>query len=402
MVDGYAVGAGSNLALCCDLIVASDRAKFGELFCKIGLAVDGGGTWLLPRVVGMARAKELVLTGDVLDAAEAARIGLVNRVVPAAELAAATRALAEKIAAGPPLALRLDKQLLNRAATSDLAVALEAEAFAQGLASPPRTTPKGSPRSSTSARRDSAGADVNRIVGTGMAVPPCVVDNHLLARCMATSDEWIVQRTGIRERRVSPDTYRMLQRLAEAPDKTAFMKSVFADGLDGKIDSTLTVSDLGVEAAEMALTSAGITAREVDCLVASSTLPDYAYPHTGCVIQGRLGLTATPAISLQQGCAGFVYALAIADQMMRGGMYQQVLVIGAELLSSTIEAVGAGLGIPAGRLYNNVERYGNTAAASVPIALHEVVRAGLVKDGDLVLLAAFGTGFSWGATLVRW
>ena len=360
---------------------------------------------------------------------------------------------------------------------------------------------------------------MNRIVGTGMAVPPCVVDNHLLARCMATSDEWIVQRTGIRERRVSPDTYRMLQRLAEAPDKTAFMKSVFADGLDGKIDSTLTVSDLGVEAAEMALTSAGITAREVDCLVASSTLPDYAYPHTGCVIQGRLGLTAPPAISLQQGCAGFVYALAIADQMMRGGMYRQVLVIGAELLSSAfdytdlgrdmavlfadgagacvlraepgprgvlsshlhtdgttldglsgelwgsstfppvskrkidedrarprmngrqvfvqavrhfkevvleclaangigvgdvdrfvfhqanlriIEAVGAGLGIPAGRLYNNVERYGNTAAASVPIALHEVVRAGLVKDGDLVLLAAFGTGFSWGATLVRW
>lgn len=134
MVDGYAVGAGSNLALCCDLILASDRAKFGELFSKIGLAVDGGGTWLLPRVVGMARAKELVFTGDVIDAAEAARIGLVNRVVPAAGLAAATRALAEKIAAGPPLALRLDKRMLNRAATSDLAAALETEAFSQGLA----------------------------------------------------------------------------------------------------------------------------------------------------------------------------------------------------------------------------------------------------------------------------
>src|SRR5713101_375799 len=150
---------------------------------------------------------------------------------------------------------------------------------------------------------------VARIIGTGMAVPDCVVDNHLLSRCMSTSDEWIVQRTGIRERRVSPDTYRMLQRLAEAPDKTAFMKSVFADGLDGKI---------------------------------SSTLPDYAYPHTGCVIQGRLGLTATPAISLQQGCAGFVYALAIADQMMRGGMYQQVLVIGAELLSSAFDYTDLG------------------------------------------------------------
>ena len=134
MVDGYAVGAGSNLALCCDLIIASDRAKFGELFCKIGLAVDGGGTWLLPRVVGMARAKELVFTGDVIDAAEAARLGLVNRVVPAAELESTTRALAEKIAAGPPLALRLDKQMLNRAASTDLAAALESEAFSQGLA----------------------------------------------------------------------------------------------------------------------------------------------------------------------------------------------------------------------------------------------------------------------------
>ena len=134
MVDGYAVGAGSNLALCCDLIVASDRAKFGELFRKIGLAVDGGGTWLLSRVVGLARAKELVFTGDVIDAAEAARLGLVNRVVPRGELATATRALAEKIAAGPPLALRLDKRMLNRAATGDLAAALELEALSQGLA----------------------------------------------------------------------------------------------------------------------------------------------------------------------------------------------------------------------------------------------------------------------------
>ncbi len=134
MVDGYAVGAGSNLALCCDLIVASDRAKFGELFCKIGLAVDGGGTWFLPRLVGLARAKELVFTGDIFDAAEASRIGLVNRVVHAADLAATTRELAEKIAAGPPLALRLDKQALNRAASTDLAGALEIEAFSQALA----------------------------------------------------------------------------------------------------------------------------------------------------------------------------------------------------------------------------------------------------------------------------
>jgi 2-(1,2-epoxy-1,2-dihydrophenyl)acetyl-CoA isomerase len=134
MVDGYAVGAGSNLALCCDLIVASDRAKFGELFWKIGLAPDGGGTWLLSRLVGLARAKELIFTADVIDAAEAARIGLVNRVVPAAALEPTTRVLAEKIAAGPPAVLRMAKHMVNRAATSDLATALDLEAFCQGLA----------------------------------------------------------------------------------------------------------------------------------------------------------------------------------------------------------------------------------------------------------------------------
>ena len=134
MVDGYAVGAGSNLALCCDLIVASDRARFGELFWKIGLVPDGGGTWLLSRVVGLARAKELIFTADVIDATEASRIGLVNRVVPATELMATTRALAEKIAAGPPAVLKMAKHMVNRAATSDLAAALDLEAFSQGIA----------------------------------------------------------------------------------------------------------------------------------------------------------------------------------------------------------------------------------------------------------------------------
>jgi 2-(1,2-epoxy-1,2-dihydrophenyl)acetyl-CoA isomerase len=134
MVDGYAVGAGTNLALCCDLVVASERAKFGELFNKIGLVPDGGGTWLLSRVVGLARAKELIFTGEVFDAAEAARIGLVNRVVPIAELERVTRELAEKIAAGPPGVLRLAKHMVNRAATTDLAAALDLEAYSQGLA----------------------------------------------------------------------------------------------------------------------------------------------------------------------------------------------------------------------------------------------------------------------------
>ncbi|HET7876238.1 MAG TPA: enoyl-CoA hydratase [Methylomirabilota bacterium] len=134
MVDGFAVGAGCNIALGCDLVVASDRARFGEVFAKIGLVPDGGGTWLLPRLVGLARAKELVFTADIIDAQEALRIGLVNRVVPAAALEAETRKLAQRIAAGPPMALGLAKAALNRAASSDLAAALDFEALAQSNA----------------------------------------------------------------------------------------------------------------------------------------------------------------------------------------------------------------------------------------------------------------------------
>jgi 3-oxoacyl-[acyl-carrier-protein] synthase-3 len=349
-----------------------------------------------------------------------------------------------------------------------------------------------------------------RIIGTGMAVPETAVTNALLSRCMNTSDEWIIQRTGIRERRVSPDTYRMLQRLAEAPDKAACMREIRERGLDGEIDSTLSVSDLALEASRMAL-------------VQSSTFPDFAYPAPGCVLQGRLGLTTTPVFNLSQGCAGFVYGLALADQLARGGMYRRLLVVGAELLSSAfdytdegrdmavlfadgagavvlqaevadparprglishhlhsdgsaldalsgelwgsstfppvskkkiddgrsrprmkgravfthavrrvrevvdeclganrlgpsdvdcylfhqanlriIEAVTQHFRIPAERCFNNIDRYGNTAAASVPICLHEALAAGRIREGDLVMLVAFGTGFSWGSTLLRW
>jgi 3-oxoacyl-[acyl-carrier-protein] synthase-3 len=362
-----------------------------------------------------------------------------------------------------------------------------------------------------------------RITATGMAVPEAVVTNALLSRCMSTSDEWITQRTGIRERRMSPDTYRMLLRLAEAPDKAAFMREVRDRGLDGQIDSTLTVTDLALDASRMALKGAGLAAEDLDCIVQSTTLPDLAYPAPGCVMQGRLGLTSTPVFNLAQGCAGFVYGLALADQLIRGGMYRRILVVGAELLSSAFDytdegrdmavlfADGAGaavleahetdpahprglishhlhsdgtalaalsgeiwgsstfppvskkkiddgrarprmngravfvhavrrvqevvqecldanrLGpgdvdrylfhqanlriieaatehfqIPAERCFNNLDRYGNTAAASVPICLHEALSEGRIRDGDLVMLVAFGTGFSWGATLLRW
>lgn len=133
MVDGFAVGAGCNLALACDLVVASDRARFGEVFARIGLVPDGGGTYFLPRRVGLAKAKELVFTGDVVDALDAERIGLVNRVVPAAELSARTLALARQIADGPPRAHATAKTLLNRALGLDLDTSLVCEALAQGM-----------------------------------------------------------------------------------------------------------------------------------------------------------------------------------------------------------------------------------------------------------------------------
>jgi enoyl-CoA hydratase/carnithine racemase len=119
-VNGAAVGWGMDLALFCDIRIASERARFGELFIKRGLISDLGGLWRLPQVVGPSRAAELLFTGDVIDAKEAERIGLVSRVVPHDALLPAARELAGRIAANPPLALRYMKEGLRRARTGDL------------------------------------------------------------------------------------------------------------------------------------------------------------------------------------------------------------------------------------------------------------------------------------------
>jgi 2-(1,2-epoxy-1,2-dihydrophenyl)acetyl-CoA isomerase len=132
-VNGVAAGAGLNLALGCDMVVASDRARFSEIFSKRGLSVDFGGSWLLPRLIGMHRAKELVFLADIIDAAEADRIGLVNRVVPHDELDATVREIAERLAALPPVQLSVSKRLLNQSLFVSMADALEFEDVAQVL-----------------------------------------------------------------------------------------------------------------------------------------------------------------------------------------------------------------------------------------------------------------------------
>jgi 2-(1,2-epoxy-1,2-dihydrophenyl)acetyl-CoA isomerase len=132
-VNGVAAGAGCNLALGCDLIVASDRARFSEIFTKRGLALDFGGSWLLPRLVGLHRAKELAFLAEIIDAHEAERIGLVNRVVPHDDLDKEVDALAHRLAAMPPLQLAIVKRQLNDSLGRSMAEALEFENVAQSL-----------------------------------------------------------------------------------------------------------------------------------------------------------------------------------------------------------------------------------------------------------------------------
>lgn len=130
-VHGVAAGAGANMALACDLVVASDTARFCEIFARRGMSVDFAGSWLLPRLVGLHKAKELALLADMVPAAEALALGLINKVVAPGELDAAVADWAERLAAGPPLALSLSKALLNDGLAMSVEQAVEAEAMAQ-------------------------------------------------------------------------------------------------------------------------------------------------------------------------------------------------------------------------------------------------------------------------------
>ncbi|KUM83385.1 MULTISPECIES: enoyl-CoA hydratase/isomerase family protein [Streptomyces] len=132
-VNGTAAGLGAHLALACDLVLAAESARFIEVFVRRGLVPDGGGAYLLPRLIGPRRAKELMFFGDALSAREAEELGLVNRVVADEELARTARAWAERLAAGPTRALALTKQLVNASLDSDRATAFAAEAAAQEI-----------------------------------------------------------------------------------------------------------------------------------------------------------------------------------------------------------------------------------------------------------------------------
>jgi 3-oxoacyl-[acyl-carrier-protein] synthase-3 len=324
----------------------------------------------------------------------------------------------------------------------------------------------------------------SRIIGTGRALPERVVANRELERTLDTSDTWIRERTGVRERRV--------------------------------LGPEWATSDLATEAGRQACQAAGVEPAEIDCIVLATVTPDVPLPATAAYVQRKLGARAGgAAFDISAACAGFLYALGVADGFIGRGMFRRVLVIGVEVLSRIVDPTdrntavlfgdGAGavvlvpeagargvlsthlfadgkhtdiLHIPGGgtrltrsgaaldqrqhfvhmngrevyqhavrnmaaaakialeanqleaadlawviphqanhriieavaerlelsleRFIVNLDRYGNTSSASLPIALSEAVDRGQIKDGDLVLLTALGGGLAWGSALIRW
>jgi 3-oxoacyl-[acyl-carrier-protein] synthase-3 len=326
------------------------------------------------------------------------------------------------------------------------------------------------------------------ILGVGHYVPTKVVTNDDLAKLMPTSDAWIQQRTGIKERRYIEE-------------------------------SGIGASDLAVPAVKMALERAGKQASDVDMIVFATLSPDHNFPGAGCFLAHKLGLPGVPALDVRNQCSGFLYSLSLADAWIRAGAYKNVLVVGAEVHSTGIElnergrdvavlfgdgagaalvgasphadrgivnvklhADGAGakdlwlpapasnhiprltpemfergdhypqmngkavfrwatekmpevalealnaagmtiadvdlfvphqanmrinqfvagkLGIPEEKVVHNIVKYGNTTAATIPIGLSEAIAEGKIKEGSRVLMAAFGSGYTWGASVVK-
>lgn len=332
----------------------------------------------------------------------------------------------------------------------------------------------------------------SRIAGLGFYVPDNVVTNDDLSKVMDTNDEWIRERTGIEERR----------HIVRGEDSTTSM---------------------GVKAARIAIERAKIDTNDIDFVVFATLSPDYYFPGPGVSVQKELGLRTVGALDVRNQCSGFVYALSVADQYIKTGMYRNILVIGSEVHSVGLDMTTRGRGVSvifgdgAGaavlsreedttkgilsthlhaeglhaeelflkapgmgarwvtdiisennpddesyyphmngqfvfknavvrfaevinegleanglkvsdidmliphqanlriaqfiqqkfrlgddQVYNNIQKYGNTTAASIPIALTEAWEAGKIKEGDLVVLAAFGSGFTWASAIIRW
>lgn len=329
----------------------------------------------------------------------------------------------------------------------------------------------------------------SKIVGLGHYVPEQIVTNEYLSTVMDTNNEWIIERTGIEQRR----------------------------WIDPASD---TVANMSARATRMALQRAGLTETDIDFIVFATITPDYFFPGSGVLLGRELGLEGVPALDIRNACSGFIYALSVADQFIKTGMYRTVLVIGAEIQSTALDistrgrntAVifgdGAGaailqpaeepgilsthlhadgryaeelyirdpgssrpnaerqpeqitntstfkvvmngnqvfkhavvkfmevigealeannlkkedidllvphqanlrisqyiqekLALKSSQVYNNIMRYGNTTAASIPIALSEAWAEKKIKENDLVCLAAFGSGFTWASALIRW
>jgi 3-oxoacyl-[acyl-carrier-protein] synthase-3 len=181
----------------------------------------------------------------------------------------------------------------------------------------------------------------SRVAGTGSYLPAQVLTNHDLARRLDTSDAWIRGRTGIRERRIAAP--------AEA------------------------TSDLALHAARAALDAAGIAAQDVDLIVVATTTPDMVFPSTACILQGKLGAHGGPAFDVQAVCSGFVYALAIADRMVAGGLARNALVVGAEIYSRIVDWTDRSTCV----LFGD----GAGAVVLVPSATPGIVSAHLHADG---------------------
>ena len=332
----------------------------------------------------------------------------------------------------------------------------------------------------------------SRIKGLGFYVPENVVTNDDLSKLMDTSDEWIQERTGIQQRRHA-------------------------------LRGSDTTTSMGVKASLKAIEAAKINKEEIDFIVFATLSPDFYFPGCGVLVQKELGLPTVGALDIRNQCSGFIYALSVADQYIKTGMYKNILVIGAETQSPALDMTtrgrnmavlfgdGAGAAIVSRsdnpergilsthlhsqgehaeqlamitpgvgtkwvtellaendpddvsyypnmngqfvfknavvrfaevieeglkanglsredinmliphqanlrisqfvqhqfkltdeQVFNNIMKYGNTTAASVPIALTEAVQQGKIKDGDLVVLAAFGSGFTWASAIIRW